>query len=95
MTLDKARELFKVQAGFGGFYNRNSAKLMLAEVSREHGQAAPWTSSSGSYRSTSCSASSPAAGSRAGWSSKLRHRDAPIAVPRDAKKTSQRRSKRT
>ncbi len=40
MTLDKARELLKVQAGFGGFYNRNSAKLILAEVSREHGQAA-------------------------------------------------------
>jgi len=33
MTLDKARELLKVQAGFGGFYNRNSAKLILAEVS--------------------------------------------------------------
>lgn len=40
MTLDKARELLKIQAGFGGFYNRNSAKLILAEVSREHGQAA-------------------------------------------------------
>ncbi len=40
MTLDKARDLLKVQAGFGGFYNANSAKLILAEVSREHGQAA-------------------------------------------------------
>lgn len=40
MTLDKARELLKVQAGFGGFYNSNSAKLILSEVSREHGQAA-------------------------------------------------------
>ena len=40
MTLDKARELLTVQAGFGGFYNRNGAKLILAEVSREHGQAA-------------------------------------------------------
>jgi hypothetical protein len=40
MTLDKARELLQVQAGFGGFYNANSAKLILAEVSREHGQAA-------------------------------------------------------
>ena len=40
MTLDKARELLTVQAGFGGFYNANSAKLILAEVSREHGQAA-------------------------------------------------------
>ena len=40
MTLDKARELLKVQAEFGGFYNSNSAKLILSEVSREHGQAA-------------------------------------------------------
>lgn len=40
MTLDKARELLAVQAGFGGFYNGNSAKLILSEVSREHGQAA-------------------------------------------------------
>jgi hypothetical protein len=38
--LDKARELLKVQAEFGGFYNGNSAKLILSEVSREHGQAA-------------------------------------------------------
>ncbi len=40
MTLDKARELPKVQAEFGGFYNSNTAKLILSEVSREHGQAA-------------------------------------------------------
>jgi hypothetical protein len=40
MTLDKAKELLTVQAGFGGFYNANSAKLILAEVNREHGQAA-------------------------------------------------------
>lgn len=40
MTLDKARELLKVQADFGGFYNGNSAKLILSEVHREHGQAA-------------------------------------------------------
>jgi hypothetical protein len=40
MTLDRARELLEVQTGFGGFYNANSAKLILAEVSREHGQAA-------------------------------------------------------
>ena len=40
MTLDKARELLMVQADFGGFYNGNSAKLILAEVSREHDQAA-------------------------------------------------------
>jgi hypothetical protein len=35
-----AKELLLVQAGFGGFYNGNSAKLILSEVSREHGQAA-------------------------------------------------------
>ena len=40
MTLDKAKELLMVQADFGGFYNGNSAKLILFEVSREHGQAA-------------------------------------------------------
>ena len=40
MTLEKAKELLGVQADFGGFYNANSAKLILAEVSREHGQAA-------------------------------------------------------
>ncbi|TAN54690.1 MAG: hypothetical protein EPN19_04900 [Betaproteobacteria bacterium] len=40
MTLDKARQLLKVQADFGGFYNANGAKLILAEVNREHGQAA-------------------------------------------------------
>ncbi len=40
MTLDKARELLQVQAGFGGFYNANSVKLNVAEVGRERGQAA-------------------------------------------------------
>lgn len=40
MTLEKARELLVVQANLGGGYNRNSAKLILAEVVREHGQAA-------------------------------------------------------
>lgn len=40
MTLDRARELLQVQAGFGGFYNANSAKLILSEVMREHGQQA-------------------------------------------------------
>lgn len=38
MTLDKARELIAVQANMGGGYNRNGAKLILAEVLREHGQ---------------------------------------------------------
>jgi hypothetical protein len=40
MTLDRARQLLKVQADFGSFYNGNSAKLILSEVQREHGQAA-------------------------------------------------------
>lgn len=40
MTLDRARQLLNVQASFGGFYNGNSAKLILSEVQREHGQAA-------------------------------------------------------
>jgi hypothetical protein len=40
MTLDKARQLLQVQADFGGFYNGNSAKLILSEVQKEHGHAA-------------------------------------------------------
>ncbi len=40
MTIDRARELLAVQVGFGGFYNGNSAKLILSEVQQEHGQAA-------------------------------------------------------
>ena len=40
MTLERARELLLQQAGFGSFYNGNSAKLILSEVQREHGQGA-------------------------------------------------------
>ncbi len=40
LTLDRARELLRVQADFGGAYNRHSAKLILDEVAREHGRAA-------------------------------------------------------
>jgi hypothetical protein len=40
MTLDKARELLSAQAGVGSGYTRNGAKLVLAEVAREHGQEA-------------------------------------------------------
>jgi hypothetical protein len=40
MTLEKARELLAVQVSMGGGYNRNGARLILAEVQREHGQAA-------------------------------------------------------
>lgn len=38
MTLEKARELLAVQADMGGGYNRNGARLILAEVQHEHGQ---------------------------------------------------------
>jgi hypothetical protein len=40
MTLEKARELLATQVSFGGGYNRNGARLILADVAREHGQAA-------------------------------------------------------
>ena len=40
MTVDNARQLLKVHADFGGLYNASGAKLILAEVSREYGQAA-------------------------------------------------------
>ena len=40
MTLEKARRLLEVQADFGSGYNRNGARLILAEVAREHGNAA-------------------------------------------------------
>jgi len=40
MTLDRARELIQVQLQFGGGYNRNAVRLILAEVQRDHGRAA-------------------------------------------------------
>lgn len=40
MNIDRARELLQVQTGLGSGYNRNSARLILAEIQREHGQAA-------------------------------------------------------
>lgn len=40
MTLDKAKELLQTQINLGGGYNRNSAKVILADIQREHGQAA-------------------------------------------------------
>ena len=40
MTLEKARELLGTQVNFGGGYNRQGARLILADVAREHGQAA-------------------------------------------------------
>jgi hypothetical protein len=43
VTLARARQLLATQAGFGGGYNRNAARLILADVAREHGQqAADW-----------------------------------------------------
>ncbi len=38
MTLDRARELIAIQVDMGGGYNRNSVRMLLAEVGREHGQ---------------------------------------------------------
>ncbi len=40
MTLEKARQLLDAQVSFGGGYNRQGARLILADVAREHGQAA-------------------------------------------------------
>ena len=40
MTLEKARQLLGTQISFGGGYNRNGARLILAEVAKEHGQKA-------------------------------------------------------
>lgn len=40
MTLTKARELLAVQVHMGGGYNRNAARLILAEIQGEHGQTA-------------------------------------------------------
>ncbi len=38
MTLEKARQLLGTQVSFGGGYNRQGARLILADVVREHGQ---------------------------------------------------------
>jgi hypothetical protein len=37
MTLDKAHELLAAQIQFGGGYQRNGARLIIADVQREHG----------------------------------------------------------
>ena len=39
MTPDRARQLLTIQVSFGSGYNANSAKLVLSEVQKEHGQA--------------------------------------------------------
>ena len=38
MTLDRARELIAIQVSLGSGYNRNSVRILLAEIEREHGQ---------------------------------------------------------
>ncbi len=40
MTLDKARKLLQTHITMGSGYNRQAARLVLAEVMSEHGQAA-------------------------------------------------------
>ena len=40
MTLQKAYELLEVQVYIGQGYNRNAARLIMAEVQRDLGQAA-------------------------------------------------------
>ena len=40
VTLDKARELLNIQISMASGFNRNSAKLILAEILRVHGQMA-------------------------------------------------------
>jgi hypothetical protein len=40
MAPERARELLAKQVLFGGGYQRNGARLILAEVMRDHGQAA-------------------------------------------------------
>ncbi|WP_456408271.1 hypothetical protein [Thiolapillus sp.] len=40
MNLDRARELIEVQLQFTSGYNRNSVRMILAEVQKIHGQSA-------------------------------------------------------
>lgn len=40
MTLEKARQLLVMHVQMASGYNRNAARLVLAEVQREHGQEA-------------------------------------------------------
>ncbi len=40
MTLDRARELILEQLQFRSGYNRNSVRMILAEVQKLHGQGA-------------------------------------------------------
>jgi len=40
MELERARELLSMHIEMGSGYNRNAARLVLAEVQRSHGQQA-------------------------------------------------------
>ena len=40
MTLEKARELLQTHITMGSGYNRQAARLVMAEVMHEHGQSA-------------------------------------------------------
>ncbi len=40
MNLDRARALIEVQLQFSSGYNRNSVRMILAEVQKLHGQGA-------------------------------------------------------
>ena len=40
MNTEMIRMISSYDAGFGGSYNRHSAKLILTEVTREHGKKA-------------------------------------------------------
>ncbi|RMG27801.1 MAG: hypothetical protein D6721_09785 [Gammaproteobacteria bacterium] len=40
MDLERARELLRMHTEMGSGYNRNAARLILAEVQRVHGPAA-------------------------------------------------------
>ena len=40
MIIDRARQMLQTQADFGGGYNRQGARPILAEVARLHGQVA-------------------------------------------------------
>ena len=35
MAIDRARELLQLQVKFEGYYNRNSTRMILADVQRE------------------------------------------------------------
>ncbi len=38
MEIPRAKELIKLQIELGGGYNRNSVRMILAEIQREYGQ---------------------------------------------------------